>query len=103
MDQETVSTICYLARLQIEKNKSEKIKQDLETIIDLIDGLQKIDTSSIDPLYSPLEMTALNMKTSKSQIIKKINFLKIRLYQMKTISLSRELLNEYTIQIYFRA
>ena len=58
MDQETVSTICYLARLEIDKNKSEKIKQDLETIIELIGGLQTIDTSSIEPLYSPLEMTA---------------------------------------------
>jgi aspartyl/glutamyl-tRNA(Asn/Gln) amidotransferase C subunit len=59
MDQETVSTICYLARLEIDKNKSEKIKQDLETIIELIGSLQTIDTSSIEPLYSPLEMTAL--------------------------------------------
>ena len=58
MDQETVSTICYLARLEIDKNKSEKIKQDLETIIELIGGLQTIDTSDIEPLYSPLEMTA---------------------------------------------
>ena len=58
MDQETVSTICYLARLEIDKNKSEKIKQDLETIIELIGSLQTIDTSEIEPLYSPLEMTA---------------------------------------------
>ena len=58
MDQETVSTICYLARLEIDKNKSEKIKQDLETIIELIGSLQTIDTSDIEPLYSPLEMTA---------------------------------------------
>ena len=58
MDQETVSTICYLARLEIDKNKSEKIKQDLETIIELNGGLQTIDTSDIEPLYSPLEMTA---------------------------------------------
>ena len=50
MDQETVSTICYLARLEIDKNKSEKIKQDLETIIELISSLQTIDTSSIEPL-----------------------------------------------------
>ena len=58
MDQETVSTICYLARLEIDKNKSKKIIQDLETIIELIGGLQTIDTSDIEPLYSPLEMTA---------------------------------------------
>ena len=75
MDQETVSTICYLARLEIDKNKSEKIKQDLETIIELIGSLQTIDTSSIEPLYSPLEMTALTHEDIESSDNKKNQFL----------------------------
>ena len=75
MDQETVSTICYLARLEIDKNKSEKIKQDLETIIELIGGLQTIDTSSIEPLYSPLEMTALTHEDIENSDNKKGKFL----------------------------
>ena len=58
MDQETVRTICYLARLEIDQKKSNKIQKDLETIIELIGGLQTIDTSDIEPLYNPLEMTA---------------------------------------------
>ena len=58
MDQETVRTICYLARLKIDQNKSEKIQNDLETIVELIGSLQSIDTSNIEPLYNPLEMTA---------------------------------------------
>ena len=75
MDQETVSTICYLARLEIDKNKSEKIKQDLETIIELIGSLQTIDTSSIEPLYSPLEMTALTHEDIENSDNKKNQFL----------------------------
>jgi aspartyl-tRNA(Asn)/glutamyl-tRNA(Gln) amidotransferase subunit C len=75
MDQETVSTICYLARLEIDKNKSEKIKQDLETIIELIGSLQTIDTSSIEPLYSPLEMTALTHEDIENSDNKKGQFL----------------------------
>ena len=75
MDQETVSTICYLARLEIDKNKSEKIKQDLETIIELIGSLQTIDTSSIEPLYSPLEMTALIHEDIENSDNKKNQFL----------------------------
>lgn len=75
MDQETVSTICYLARLEIDKNKSEKIKQDLETIIELIGSLQTIDTSSIKPLYSPLEMTALTHEDIENSDNKKNQFL----------------------------
>ena len=75
MDQETVSTICYLARLEIDINKSEKIKQDLETIIELIGSLQTIDTSSIEPLYSPLEMTALTHEDIENSDNKKDQFL----------------------------
>ena len=75
MDQETVSTICYLARLEIDKNKSEKIKQDLETIIELIGSLQTIDTSSIEPLYSTLEMTALTHEDIENSDNKKNQFL----------------------------
>ncbi len=75
MDQETVSTICYLARLEIDKNKSKKIMQDLETIIELIGSLQTIDTSSIEPLYSPLEMTALIHEDVENSDNKKDKFL----------------------------
>ena len=75
MDQETVSTICYLARLEIDKNKSKKIIKDLETIIELIGSLQTIDTSSIEPLYSPLEMTALTHEDVENSDNKKDKFL----------------------------
>ena len=75
MDQETVSTICYLARLEIDKNKSKKIIQDLETIIELISSLQTIDTSCIEPLYSPLEMTALTHEDVENSDNKKDKFL----------------------------
>ena len=75
MDQETVRTICYLARLEIDQNKSKKIIQDLETIIKLIGSLQTIDTSSIEPLYSPLEMTALTHEDVENSDNKKDKFL----------------------------
>ena len=75
MDRETVSTICYLARLEIDKEKSEKIQQDLETIIDLIGNLQNIDTSDVEPLFSPLEMTALKHEDIEKSDNKKENFL----------------------------
>ena len=75
MDQETVRTICYLARLEIDQDKSEKIQQDLETIIELIGSLQTIDTSKIEPLYSPLEMTALTHEDIENSDNKKDKFL----------------------------
>ena len=75
MDKETVRTICYLARLKIDQKKSEKIENDLETIIELISGLQSIDTSNIEPLYRPLEMTALTQEDIEKSDNKKEKFL----------------------------
>ena len=75
MDQETVRTICYLARLEIDQRKSKKIQKDLETIIDLIGSLQTIDTSDIEPLFSPLEMTAFMHDDIEKSDNKKEEFL----------------------------
>ena len=75
MDQETVRTICYLARLEIDQSKSKKIQNDLETIIDLIGSLQTIDTADIEPLYSPLEMTAFMHDDVEKSDNKKEKFL----------------------------
>ena len=75
MDQETVRTICYLARLEIEKSKSKKIQTELETIIELIGTLQAIDTSNVEPLYSPLEMTAFAHEDIENSDNKKEKFL----------------------------
>ena len=76
MDQETVRTICYLARLEIDQKKSEKIQKDLETIVDLIGGLKNIDTSAIEPLYRPLEMTASIHEDIENSDNQKEKFLK---------------------------
>ena len=75
MDLETVRTICYLARLEIEQKKSEKVQKDLERIIDLIGSLQSIDTSNVEPLYNPLEMTAFKHEDQEASDNKKDKFL----------------------------
>ncbi len=75
MDQETVRTICYLARLEIDQNKSQKIQKDLEIIIELIGSLQSIDTTNVEPLFSPLEMTALKHEDVEKSDNKKEKFL----------------------------
>ena len=75
MDRETVRTICYLARLEIDQDKSEKIQKDLETIVSLIGSLQSIDTSNIEPLYNPLEMKAFKHEDIEASDNKKDKFL----------------------------
>ena len=76
MDQETVRTICYLARLQIDEDKAQKIENDLEAIIEMIGGLQAFDTENIQPLYSPLEKTTFMHDDIENSDNQKEKFLK---------------------------
>ena len=76
MDQETVRTICYLARLKIDEDKAQKIENDLETIIEMIGGLQAFNTENIQPLYSPLEKIALMHEDIENSDNQKEQFLK---------------------------
>ncbi len=68
MDKKTVTTISYLSRLMIDKEKEEKIVQDLDNIIEFVDQLNDADTSDVEPLTNPLEKTA---KTRSDQITAK--------------------------------
>ena len=68
MDKKTVTTISYLSRLSIDKEKEEKIVQDLDNIIEFVDQLNDTDTSDVEPLTNPLEKTA---KTRSDQITAK--------------------------------
>ena len=63
MDDQTVRTICYLSRLRLDDEKSEKILNDLDTIIGMIDSLSSTNTENISPLYNPLEETARKFRS----------------------------------------
>jgi len=58
MDKKTVTTISYLSRLSIDKEKEEKIVQDLDNIIEFVEQLNDADTSDVEPLTNPLEKIA---------------------------------------------
>ena len=47
MDNKTIETISYLARLKLDKDKKEKITKDLENIIDFVAELQDLNLSLI--------------------------------------------------------
>ena len=70
MDNKTIETISYLARLKLDKDKKEKITKDLEKIINFVAELQDLDTKDIPPLANPLEKLAPKREdsvTSKSR------------------------------------
>ena len=70
MDNKTIETISYLARLELDKDNKDKITQDLENIINFVAELQDLNTEDIAPLANPLEKVAPKRKdsvTSKSR------------------------------------
>ena len=75
MDNKTVETISYLARLQLDKDKKEKITKDLENIINFVDELQNLDTEDVAPLSNPLEKVAPKREDSITSKSRKAAFL----------------------------
>ena len=75
MDNKTIETISYLARLQLEKDKKEKIIKDLENIINFVDELQDLNTENIAPLANPLEKVAPKRKDTVTSRSRKEAFL----------------------------
>ncbi len=49
--------IAYLAKLEIDPASSAKLAQDLDQILNFVDQMQAVDTSTVEPLSNPLEMT----------------------------------------------
>lgn len=48
--------IAYLARLEIKTSDVERYTQDLSRLLNLVEQLQAIDTSGVEPLAHPLEV-----------------------------------------------
>ena len=75
MDNKTIETISYLARLKLGDDKKEKISKDLENIINFVDELQDINTDDIAPLANPLEKIAPKREDSVTSKSRKEEFL----------------------------
>ena len=75
MDNKTIETISYLARLKLDKDRKEKITKDLENIINFVAELQDLDTKDIAPLTNPLEKLAPKREDSVTSKSRKEAFL----------------------------
>jgi aspartyl-tRNA(Asn)/glutamyl-tRNA(Gln) amidotransferase subunit C len=53
---EDVLAIAKLARLQIEDDKVEQYKQELTQILDLVEEMNQIDVTDVEPMAHPQEL-----------------------------------------------
>ena len=57
LDNKTVQTIARLARLQIDDSELEKYGSELSNILTLVEQMEAVDTSGIEPMTHPFDAT----------------------------------------------
>ena len=50
---EDVRNIAHLARLHIDEDRLEQYVADLSSILDLVDQMNQVDSSGVEPLSNP--------------------------------------------------
>lgn len=55
LDRSQVETVAHLARLKVEESEMEAYVSSLNSILDLVDQLQAVDTTNVEPLANPLD------------------------------------------------
>lgn len=55
LDRSDVEKIAHLARLQIDEQDIPEYTQNLSSILDLVDQMQAVDTSNIEPMANSLD------------------------------------------------
>lgn len=57
MNSETVKKVADLARLELSTAEVDRFTQQLGKVLEYIDQLSKVDTSSVEPMNSPIEIS----------------------------------------------
>ena len=56
MDKETVSKIANLANIELDDSKVNEVVNNLEKILKLVDEMNTVDTSNLNPMSHPLNL-----------------------------------------------
>jgi len=55
LDKSDVDKIAHLARINIEEKDTQAYLQNITSILDLVDQMQEVDTSNVEPLAHPMD------------------------------------------------
>ena len=76
INDELIDRLSTLARLQFEGDQKEKIKQDMERMLDFVDKLNEVDTQGVDPLihmteeFNRLRKDEVTSETSQEETLR---------------------------------
>ena len=51
-----IDKIAHLAKLIVPKNRNQSIKKELNNILDLVTKMDKVDTTTVEPLSHPYDV-----------------------------------------------
>jgi aspartyl-tRNA(Asn)/glutamyl-tRNA(Gln) amidotransferase subunit C len=57
LDRETIKNIAFLARMRIDEDQLDGLAGELSAIIGWVEQLAEVDTESIEPMTSVVDMT----------------------------------------------
>lgn len=58
LDSKEVTKVAELARLRLEAEQVDSYARELSGILDMVDKLEAADTSDVEPMSHPLDLTA---------------------------------------------
>lgn len=58
LDKKTVQEIAVLSRLSVSDPESEELARDLSNILDMVEQMNSVDTSGIEPMAHPMDLAA---------------------------------------------
>ncbi len=72
VDDKLIEDLSRLAKLKFDKNSSEKIKDDLSSILGFVDTLSEVDTGGVEPLiYMSEEVNTLREDNIANEVSQK--------------------------------
>ncbi len=69
VDDKLIDDLSRLAKLQFDKQSSEKMKEDLDTILSFVEKLSEVNTDDVDPLiFMSEEVNVLREDTIANEV-----------------------------------
>jgi aspartyl-tRNA(Asn)/glutamyl-tRNA(Gln) amidotransferase subunit C len=77
MNKETVQKIAHLARIHIDDSEIPAVTDKLKKVMTLIDEMNAVDTTDIEPMAHPLDLTQRLRDDEVSETNRRDDFIKL--------------------------
>ncbi len=74
LNKSDISTIAWLARLEIDEADGPKYAEELSRVLDLVDQLGRIDTDKVEPMAHPMDAQQRLREDSVSEVNQRDKF-----------------------------